>query len=67
MQLSLNGIVLALELQLPALEFHYNSRLEWIIAAKNLTHIINFHDPSNHENGFLGGYNRLISIFKNTL
>ena len=32
-----------------------------------LAHLTNFHDPSNHENGFLGDYNRLFSIFENPL
>ena len=41
-----------------------NNRLWWIILASNLTHMINFHDPSKHENGFLGDYDRLFSILK---
>ena len=36
-----------------------NKQLKWIISAKNLSQIIDFHDFSNHENGFLVDYNSL--------
>ena len=46
----------------PHWSFMTNNRLFWIMLTK-LTHINDFHDPSNHENGFIGDFNRKISIF----
>ena len=34
---------------------------------KTFNHKIDFHDPSNHENGFLGNYKQVFSIFKKSL